>query len=334
MAIFSKIKFYLKAIYVVGAVIVSTSYGVVAAILLSFIRRRGLTQYTTGRFFYYLARPILGIKFQFVGNDNYQKYLAPPPLLSMLFSDTPSFEASSFQRPCVIVSNHQSSLDVYMLGRLFPPFCSITSKKSLKYVPFLGWFMSLSGTVFLDRKNSAASVATLSAAGDNHLSRDRQSVFLFPEGTRSRSKVPKMLSPLKRGAFHIAIQAQIPVIPIVISNTSNLFDSVSKTINPGTIKVKVLDPIPTTGMGKEDVAGLADRVEELMKEAVEELGYSELDSEKSILGNDYSGSGDSSGKKDRSLQLPLLTPSRPSTPTVHELDGQTEEQQALLSESL
>lgn len=273
MALFSRIVYLSKAIYILAAVVVSTSYGVVASLVLSALRRRGLSQYTTGRLFYYLARPVLGIDFKFIGN-NYQKYLAAPKTFSELFASS-SPANSSFLRPCVIVSNHQSALDVYMLGRIFPPYCSVTSKESLKYVPFLGWFMSLSGTVFLDRKNSARSVAVLQGTAHKHTAKSKQSVFIFPEGTRSGALQPH-LSPLKKGAFHLAIEAQVPVVPVVLSNTSNLFQSKKMLLRRGTIKVKVLDPISTVGMTKNDVPQLCQKVEKLMKEAVVELGYSEV----------------------------------------------------------
>lgn len=283
MALFSRILYVSKALYIVAAVIVSTSYGVVASLILSALRRRGLSQYTTGRMFYYLARPVLGIDFKFIGN-NYHKYLAAPKTFSELFaSSTPP--NSDFLRPCVIVSNHQSALDVYMLGKIFPPYCSVTSKESLKYVPFLGWFMSLSGTVFLDRKNSARSVAVLQGTAHKHTAKSKQSVFIFPEGTRSGALKPH-LSPLKKGAFHLAIEAQVPIVPIVLSNTSNLFQSKKMLLRSGTIKVKVLDPIPTIGMTKNDVSQLCEKVEKLMKEAVAELGYSELAGEAEKSGDE------------------------------------------------
>lgn len=284
-----KTTFWLKVLYATGALVTAASYGAVASILFALIRRRGLAQYTTGKLFYYLLRPVIGIKVRYVG-DNYDKYFKPSSFLPLFtrdqgtslldFSQDGSLIGSDqFIRPCVIVSNHQSALDVYLIGKIFPPFCSVTAKKSLQYVPFLGWFMTLSGTVFLDRKNSASSVKTLNGAVDNFLMRNRQSVFLFPEGTRSYTKVPQLVTPLKKGAFHLAIQSQIPIVPVAISNTSTLLDTSQCLIRPGTIEIKVLDPIPTTGMTRNDVNKLASQVEKVMSEAIEELGYSQVDGE-------------------------------------------------------
>lgn len=113
--------FYLKAIYITAAVIVSASYGVVASIVLAFFRRRGLAQYTTGRLFYYLAYPVLRIGFRFVdgASENYARYLSS----SSWWSGSPEF-----LRPCVILSNHQSALDVLMLGRIFLPIVQLPPK--------------------------------------------------------------------------------------------------------------------------------------------------------------------------------------------------------------
>lgn len=286
-----KLVYYLKALYIVGAVIVSASYGVIASVVLSLLRRRGLAQYTTGRLFYYLAYPVLRIGFRFVGSDNnYERLLSS----AAWWSGSPQF-----LRPCVVLSNHQSALDVYMLGKLFPPYCSVTSKASLQWVPFLGWFMTLSGTVFLNRRDSRASLATLSSAADSVLARDRQSVFVFPEGTRSGFTAPGLLTPLKKGAFHLAVQAQLPIVPVAISNTSNLFDATSHLLRPGTIKVKVLDPVSTAGLTRDDVPALTARVEALLEAAVEELGYSEV---RGIHSDDTSEASDSS---DSSELLPV-----------------------------
>lgn len=291
MALFStlwrKTTYWLKVFYALNALIIAASYGVIASILFSIVKRRGLAQYSTGRVFYWLIRPVLGIKIQFVG-ENYDKYFKPKSLWSLITnnlgsSSLPSSDGGEatddFLRPCLIVSNHQSALDVYLIGRIFPPFCSVVSKKSLQYVPFLGWYMLLSGTVFLDRKNNAAAVRSLNGAVDSFFVRERQSVFMFPEGTRSNTKIPKLKTPLKKGAFHLAIQSQIPIVPVAISNTSSLFDSSKNILRAGTIEVKVLDPIPTVGLTRENVNELVSKTEKVLTEAIDELGYSQVDGE-------------------------------------------------------
>lgn len=89
------------------------------------------------------------------------------------------------------------------------------AKKSLQFTP-LGPFMIMSGAVFIDRGNSARAVRSLEAAGE--LMKNRKvSLWIYPEGTRHLSEEPDLL-PFKKGAFHLAIQSGIPVIPIVTEN--------------------------------------------------------------------------------------------------------------------
>ena len=100
-----------------------------------------------------------------------------------------------------------------LLGTIFPRYCSVTAKKQLKRMPFLGWFMALSGTVFIDRSNRNTAMKAFEGAAEEMRDK-RQSVFIFPEGTRSNAEEP-MLLPFKKGAFHLAIQAGVPIVPVV-----------------------------------------------------------------------------------------------------------------------
>jgi len=171
-------------------------------------------------------------------------------------------------RPAVFIGNHQTELDVLMLGEIFPPYCAVTAKKSLKKLPFLGWFMALSGTVFIDRANRQTAVAAFDGAA-KEMQRDKQSVFIFPEGTRSYYSQPDLLA-FKKGAFHLAVQAKVPIVPIVVANYSNVLHVQSRKFTAGTIPVKVLPPIPTAHLTSADVYDLTTSTRELMlKELVQ-----------------------------------------------------------------
>lgn len=87
-------------------------------------------------------------------------------------------------------------------------------------MPFLGWFMSLSGTVFIDRGNAKDARQAMAGAA-KEIKEEKQSVYMFPEGTRSYAKEP-MLLPFKKGAFHLAVQAGVPVVPVVVANYSDV----------------------------------------------------------------------------------------------------------------
>lgn len=139
-------------------------------------------------------------------------------------------------RPAVIVGNHQTELDILMLGSVFPQSCSVTAKKSLKQIPFLGWFMTLSGTVFIDRADRSAALKVFEGAA-RVMKERQQSVFMFPEGTRSYSVEP-MLLPFKKGAFHFAVQAQVPILPTVAENNSSILNVKAKRFNAGVVRVR------------------------------------------------------------------------------------------------
>lgn len=113
-------------------------------------------------------------------------------------------------------------------------------KKELQWVPFLGQFLSLSGAIFVDRGNNAKAVRSLTAAGETMKSRDL-SLWLFAEGTRSMREYHDML-PFKKGAFHIAIRAGVPIVPIVVENYWRLYRK--DVFESGTIKVKGTTNIP------------------------------------------------------------------------------------------
>ncbi|CAI5758593.1 unnamed protein product [Candida verbasci] len=244
-----KIKFYLKSI-IFGATIAGCAlYGVIASILLRLIGKVEYAQYTVARAFYYSLSLFLGIKIH-IKNEHYLNQL-----------------------PAIVISNHQSALDIHVLGRLFQPGFTVTSKKSLKYVPILGWFMALSGTFFLDRSKSAKARKVLDGALTN-LKKDERALFIFPEGTRSAFENLTML-PFKKGAFHLAKQAGIPIIPVVVSNTSSIFNSKRKIFNSGEIFIEVLPPVSTANLeSNDDITAYCKDIRDDMINKLQKLGYS------------------------------------------------------------
>lgn len=99
---------------------------------------------------------------------------------------------------------------------------------------------------------------------------NKQSVFIFPEGTRSYYDYPDMLS-FKKGAFHLAVQAQVPIVPVVVANYSNILSVKRKVFRAGTIPVRVLEPVSTKGKTKGDVDALLQEVREKMLETLKAL---------------------------------------------------------------
>ncbi|KDQ64216.1 hypothetical protein JAAARDRAFT_27841 [Jaapia argillacea MUCL 33604] len=218
-------------------------WGAVVAVGMGIAGRRFDTNYVVARSFYHLAGTILGIRFTVEGEEHLET------------------------RPAVLVGNHQSMLDILYLGRIFPKRASIMAKKELQWTPGLGQFMQLSGAVFVDRGNNSRAVQSLMAAGETMKARST-SLWMFPEGTRSMRKHHDML-PFKKGAFHLAVQAGVPVVPVVCENYWKLYHK--GTFGSGTLKIKVLPPISTTGLTAADVGDLANRVHDQMVAALREI---------------------------------------------------------------
>jgi lysophosphatidate acyltransferase len=120
------------------------------------------------------------------------------------------------------------------MDSVLPVGTRILAKKSLKYVPFLGQFMQASGAVFIDRGNNAVAVRSLQSAGEE-IKKDHSSIWVFPEGTRT-SRPYHDIQPFKKGAFHLAIQAGLPIVPVVAENYWNLYHP--GHCDSGTFKVR------------------------------------------------------------------------------------------------
>lgn len=110
----------------------------------------------------------------------------------------------------------------------------MSAKKELKWVPFLGLFMISGGTIFLDRRNPQVAIASLQAAGE-HMKKRSLSLWMFPEGTRTLSEEPS-LKPFKKGAFHLAVQSGLPIVPVVCENYWKLYRQ--GVFEGGVLKIK------------------------------------------------------------------------------------------------
>ncbi len=118
----------------------------------------------------------------------------------------------------LFVSNHESLIDILILGAVLPGDFRWAAKRSLMKVPFLGWHLRLAGHIPVDRKKGAAAAAAVVDAFTEVL-RTQASLLVFPEGTRSSDG---RLRPFKKGAFIAAVRAGRPVVPVAISGTHEL----------------------------------------------------------------------------------------------------------------
>ncbi|KAJ5590293.1 20S cyclosome subunit (BimA/Nuc2/Cdc27) [Penicillium hetheringtonii] len=238
--------FVARCLAAYGSLLLCATYGVIASIVLRLVGYGRISQYATARSFKWVMRCTTGVTFDIIEG---QEHLST--------------------RPAVFIGNHQTELDVLMLGAIFPPYCSVTAKKSLRNIPFLGWFMALSRTVFIDRGNRETAMKAFDGAVDE-MRVHRQSVFIFPEGTRSYSDEPTLL-PFKKGAFHLAVKAGVPIVPVVTENYSHVMSPRAMRFNAGSIKVKVLPPIETKDLSPADVDRLTTITRESMLKTIQEF---------------------------------------------------------------
>ena len=151
-------------------------------------------------------------------------------------------------RPAVFLFNHQSQLDVFVLGSLLRKDFTGVAKKSLERDPFFGPVGFLADVAYIDRTDSARARQGLEPAVE--ALRGGKSIAIAPEGTRSPT--PRLL-PFKKGPFHMAMQAGVPVVPIVLRNAGQIMAAHSMVIHPGTVDVAVLEPIPTDDWTRENL---------------------------------------------------------------------------------
>ncbi|KAJ0181092.1 hypothetical protein K1T71_003177 [Dendrolimus kikuchii] len=178
-------------------------------------------------------------------------------------------EILSEDRGAVVISNHQSSLDILGMFNIWDVVDKIAAiaKKEIFYVWPFGLSAYLAGVVFIDRNDAKGAYRLLKLTSEVMI-KNKTKIWLFPEGTRNKDYTK--LLPFKKGAFNIAVAAEVPIIPVVFS--PYYFINAEKHIfNKGHIIIQALEPIPTTGLTMEDVPNLIKEVHEKMSTAYREL---------------------------------------------------------------
>lgn len=151
-------------------------------------------------------------------------------------------------RPLVVVANHQSWFDVFVLGGLLPGRARFVAKEELRRIPLFGAAWETCGHIRVNRGDRAEAVRSLNEAG-TRIRDERLNVILFPEGTRSPDG---HLLPFKKGAFVLAIQTGVPLLPVGISGSRAVMPKGSFRIRPGEIRVRVGEPIDVEGLTLAD----------------------------------------------------------------------------------
>ncbi len=165
----------------------------------------------------------------------------------------------------IYIANHQNNYDMVTASYIVQPSTVTVGKKSLLWIPFFGQLYWLTGNLLIDRNNRAKAHGTIAQVVQQIRERNI-SIWMFPEGTRSRGRG---LLPFKAGAFHAALAAGVPVIPICVSNTSNKI-KLNRWRN-GLVIVEMLPPIDTSSFGKDQVRELSAHCRQLMEEKIRAL---------------------------------------------------------------
>ena len=165
---------------------------------------------------------------------------------------------------CVYIANHQNNFDMVVAADVVQPKTVTVGKKSLVWIPFFGQLYYLTGNILIDRNNKSKAHDTIGQVVKEIKTRGI-SIWMFPEGTRSRGRG---LLPFKTGAFKAAIAAGVPIVPICVSDTNNIQ---LNRLNNGHMIVEMLDPIDTKSLRKEDARTLMEQCYQQMTEKLIEI---------------------------------------------------------------
>ncbi|PND48615.1 HAD-IB family hydrolase [Rhodococcus sp. ENV425] len=166
-------------------------------------------------------------------------------------------------RPAVFIFNHQSQLDPVIMARVLRHSFTGVTKKEMASDPLFGLVLRFVGAAFVDRANTEQAKAALGPVVDTL--REGTSVIIAPEGTRS---LTPEIGRFKKGAFHIAMQAGVPIVPVVIRNAGEVLWKHSTVLRPGTVDVVVLDPIDVSDWTLEELGTRVAEVEDLYRKTL------------------------------------------------------------------
>jgi len=206
-------------------------------ILLSFIDRHGNIVHHIGKFWSHVNLFLAGVSVETTGRENIRK-----------------------GQPYILMSNHQSSLDIWTLIGYIPLQLRWVMKIELRKVPVFGLGCERMGHIYIDRGHSEKAHENLKAVGKKI--REGASVIFFPEGTRSTTG---KLLPFKKGGFVVALEAGVPILPVTITGSFKLLPKKSLRVIPGKIRLIIHEPIPVDGYTYESKELLMDRVRKVIE---------------------------------------------------------------------
>jgi 1-acyl-sn-glycerol-3-phosphate acyltransferase len=174
------------------------------------------------------------------------------------------------RRPFVVVSNHESFADILLISHL-PWEMKWLSKAELFRIPVMGWMMWLAGDIPIKRGFGPSAVEAMERC--RAVLANRVSVMIFPEGTRSKTAE---LLPFKDGAFRLAIEEGVPILPLALTGTGTALPKHDWRFGRSVAEVRVLEPVETTGLNIQDVPALKARVRDMIVAARSKLATAQL----------------------------------------------------------
>lgn len=168
------------------------------------------------------------------------------------------------ERPCILMSNHASHFDLVALLMTLPGRYTILAKRELFYIPIFGWSLWASGMIPVDRAHRDRAIRSIQRGAERV--RNGTTLLVFAEGTRSPDG---SLQPFKKGGFHLAIQSGAPIVPISISGSRKILPRGSLRIRPGSIRVRIGEPIESGEPGPEGLRELIRRTREGIEAGLE-----------------------------------------------------------------
>ena len=172
---------------------------------------------------------------------------------------------SDMRHPYVVVSNHESFVDILLISHL-PTEMKWMSKVEILRIPLVGWMMRLARDIPLTRGDSGSRSAALVASRERLDS--KVSVMIFPEGTRSKTGE---LRDFHAGAFKLAIDAQVPILPLAVWGTRDALRKHDWRLGYANAEVRVLEPVDTEGMTVDDLDTLRSKVRSMIAAARDDL---------------------------------------------------------------
>lgn len=206
----------------------------------------------------------------FIGNNKFWGYV-PPKYWSKIVCRAALCRIKVSQndkldpnQSYVFVANHQGAFDIFLTYGYLNQNIKWVQKYELRKIPFVGKASEIAGHVFVDSSNTKALIHTIEKA-EREL-QEGVSMAIFPEGQRTYTG---RMGRFKKGAYIIATQMQLPIVPITLNGPYDILKIHSRLMNPGKkLEITVHDPIPTKGMTEADIPGLMEKSRNIIESAL------------------------------------------------------------------